>query len=120
MRVKTGVVRRKRHKKILKAAKGYRLTYSKLYRRAHEAFLHAGQYAYVGRKQRKRQMRQLWIMRINAALRQLGFTYKDYVNKSKAAEVALDRKILADLAVTEPKTFESVVDFVMGGGTKSA
>lgn len=114
MRVKTGVVRRKRHKKLLKTTEGYRLTYSKLYRRAHEAFLHAGQYAYVGRKQRKRQMRQLWIMRMNAGLRQLGFTYKDYVNKAKEAKVELDRKILADLAVTEPKAFEGVVNFVMG------
>ena len=113
MRVKTGIVRRAKHKKILKANKGYRLTYSKTYRRAHEAFMHAGQYAYRGRRERKRQLRQLWIMRINAALRQLGFVYKDYVHKAKLANVMLDRKILADLAVAEPEVFKTVVMQVM-------
>lgn len=114
MRVKTGITRRAKHKKILKAAEGYRLTYSKTYRRAHEAYMHAGQYAYRGRKERKRQLRQLWIMRINAALRQIGFVYKDYVHKAKLANVALDRKILADLAVAEPEVFKTVVMQVMG------
>ena len=113
MRVKTGIVRRAKHKKILKANKGYRLTYSKTYRRAHEAFMHAGQYAYRGRRERKRQLRQLWIMRINAALRLLGFVYKDYVHKAKLANVMLDRKILADLAVAEPEVFKTVVMQVM-------
>ncbi len=113
MRVKTGTVRRAKHKKILKANKGYRLTYSKTYRRAHEAYMHAGQYAYRGRRERKRQLRQLWIMRINAALRQIGFVYKDYVHKAKLANVALDRKILADLAVAEPEVFKTVVMQVM-------
>ena len=113
MRVKTGNVRRKRHKKILKANKGYRLTYSKTYRRAHEAFMHAGQYAYRGRKERKRQLRQLWIMRINAALRLIGFKYKDFVFKSRQANMQLDRKILADLAVSEPEIFTTIANTVM-------
>jgi large subunit ribosomal protein L20 len=113
MRVKTGTVRRAKHKKILKANKGYRLTYSKTYRRAHEAFMHAGQYAYRGRKERKRQFRQLWIMRINAALRELGFTYKEFIHQTRLSNVELDRKILADLAISEPTVFKSVVEAVM-------
>lgn len=112
-RVTTGTIRRKRHKKTLKAAKGYKLTYSKLYRRASEALLHAGQYAYNDRRKRKNQMRQLWIMRINAALRELGFKYKDFVNKANEAKVEIDRKILAELAVNNPEVFKAVAEKVM-------
>lgn len=114
MRVKTGSVRRKKHKKILKSTKGYRMTYSKTYRRAHEAFMHAGQYAYAHRRERKGDMRRLWIMRINAGLRELGFKYKDFVHKAKLANVMLDRKILADLVVREPEVFAAVANQVMG------
>ena len=112
MRVKTGTVRRQKHKKILKTTKGYRLTYSKLYRRASEAFLHAGQYAYNDRRKKKNQMRQLWIMRINAGLRLLGLKYKDYVHKAKEKKVELNRKILAELAVNEPETFKIIAETV--------
>jgi large subunit ribosomal protein L20 len=113
MRVKTGVVRRQKHKKVLEANEGYRLTYSKTYRRAHEAFMHAGQYAYEGRKERKRQMRQIWIMRINAALREMGFVYKDFIHKATEAKMEVDRKILADLVISEPEAFKSIVEQVM-------
>lgn len=113
MRVKTGTVRRARHKKVIKSNKGFRLTYSKTFRRAQEAALHAGQYAYRGRRERKRQMRQLWVMRINAALRELGFKYKDFVHGLTTTNVEIDRKILADLAVNEPEAFKVVVEKVM-------
>lgn len=112
-RVKSGKTRRQKHKKTLKAAKGYRLTYSKLYRRASEALLHAGQYAYNDRRKRKKQMRQLWIMRINAALKELGYKYKDFVHKAKKVEVVIDRKILAELAVNNPEVFKAVAEKVM-------
>lgn len=113
MRIKTGIVRRKAHKKILKANKGYRLTYSKTYKRAHEAWMHAGRYAWEGRRERKQQMRQIWIMRINAALRELGFTYKNFIHAADLAKMEIDRKVLADLAITEPEAFKVVVETVM-------
>ena len=109
MRVKTGFTRRRRHKKILKLAKGYRMTRSRLYKVAHEAVLHAGQYAYIGRKLRKRDFRKLWIQRINAAVRQHGLSYSKFVSLLKKAKIGLNRKILAHLAATEPKTFEAIV-----------
>lgn len=109
MRVKTGFARRRRHKKIIKLAKGYRMTRSRLYKVAHEAVLHAGQYAYIGRKLRKRDFRKLWIQRINAAVRQYGLNYSKFINLLKKAKINLNRKILAHLATTEPKTFEAIV-----------
>lgn len=109
MRVKTGFARRRRHKKIIKLAKGYRMTRSRLYKVAHEAVLHAGQYAYIGRKLRKRDFRKLWIQRINAAVRQYGLSYSKFVNLLKKAKINLNRKILAHLATTDPKTFEAIV-----------
>lgn len=111
-RTKTGFTRRRRHKKIIKQTKGYRGTYNRLYKRAKEAFLHAGQYAYAGRKLRKRNFRRLWIMRINAALRQLdpGYKYSRFIHALKESEIELDRKILAELAVNHPQDFKTVVD----------
>ena len=110
-RVKTGFTRRRRHKKILKANKGYRRTNSKLYKRAHEAYLHAGAYSYVGRKKRKRDMRKLWIMRINAGLKQINesFSYSRFINAMKVANISINRKMLADLAATNFDAFRSVV-----------
>jgi len=104
-------VRRRRHKKVLKATKGFRGTNRRLFKRAQEALLHSGQYAYIGRKLRKRDMRKLWIMRINAAVRQIdpALTYSKLVNLMKKSEVALNRKMLAELAVNTPSAFKSIV-----------
>ena len=109
MRVKGGTTRTKRHKKILKATKGYRMTKSKLYRVAHEAYLHAGQYAYNDRQKKTSQLRKLWIKRINAASQQHGLKYSELMNKLKKAEIILNKKVLSDLALNHPKTFETIV-----------
>ncbi len=109
MRVKTGPTRRKKHKKTLKAAKGYRLTKSKLFKTAHEAQLHAGQYAFIGRKQKKRNFRKLWISRINAALKDHNLNYSAFIKLLKKADVGLNRKMLANLAVEKPEIFAQVV-----------
>ena len=110
-RVKTGVTRRKRHKKVLSANKGFRGANSRLYKRAKEALLHAGQYAYIGRKLRKRDMRKLWIMRINAALTEIGegLKYSRFINALKKANISIDRKMLAEVAVSDFKTFKDIV-----------
>jgi large subunit ribosomal protein L20 len=115
-RTKTGVVRHRKHKKILSRTKGFRGANTRLYKRAHEAYLHAGQYAYVGRKLRKRDMRSLWITRISAALKSMGDTlnYSRFINMMKKANVTIDRKILADIAVTDFTTFKTIVDKVRG------
>ncbi len=112
MRAKTGYTRKRRHKKILKLAKGYRMTRSKLYKVAKEAVLHAGSYAYHGRKLRKRDFRTLWIQRINASLTGTGLKYSHFINKLKTNKIQLNRKILADLAVNHPKVFFKIVDKV--------
>jgi large subunit ribosomal protein L20 len=109
MRVKGGREEAKKHKLVVKAAKGYRLSRSKLYRRAQEALLHTKQYELKDRRKRAAQMRGLWITRINAALRQAGFKYKDFVKALKDSKIELDRKILADLAVNNPAAFEAVI-----------
>jgi len=110
-RVNTGITRRKRHKKILKQNKGFRGTNSRLYKRAKEANLHAGQYAYIGRKLRKRDMRRLWITRINAALQTVDpdLKYSRFIKLLNDKKVALDRKILAELAVSDFNAFKQVV-----------
>lgn len=110
-RTKTGYTRKRRHKKVLKANKGYRGTNSRLYKRAHEAYLHAGAYAYIGRKLRKRDMRKLWIMRINAGLKQINenFKYSRFIKALKDSQIELNRKMLADLAATNFTAFSSVV-----------
>jgi large subunit ribosomal protein L20 len=107
-RVKRGVTAHHRHKRLLEAAEGRTGTNSKLVRRAHESALHAMAYATRDRKQRKRQMRQLWIIRINAAARLNGLTYGKLITGLKAANVDLDRKILADLAIRDAATFASI------------
>jgi large subunit ribosomal protein L20 len=109
-RVKRGVTSHKRHKRLLNAAEGRRGTRSKLIKPAREALLHAMAYSYVGRKQRKRQMRSLWIVRLNAAARQNGLTYGALVSGLKRAGVALDRKVLADIAVRDAATFASIAE----------
>lgn len=111
-RVKRGVTTGKRHKKVLKAAKGYYGARSRVYRVAKQAVIKASQYAYRDRKQRKRQFRQLWIARINAAARLNGITYSVLIAGLKKASINIDRKILADLAVFDPKAFGKIVQQV--------
>jgi large subunit ribosomal protein L20 len=109
-RVKRGVQARKRHKKILKQAKGYYGARSRVFRVAKQAVIKAGQYAYRDRRQRKRQFRQLWIARINAGARQHGLSYSRFINGLKVASIEVDRKILADLAVNEKGAFAALVE----------
>ncbi len=113
-RVKRGVTAHKRHKRLLDAAEGRRGTRSRLVKPAREALLHAMAYATRDRKQRKRQMRELWIVRINAAARQHGLTYGAFVAGLKKADVAIDRKILADLAIRDADTFGKIVEVARG------
>lgn len=110
-RVKAGFTRHRRHKKILTSNKGFRGANSRLYKRAKEAFLHAGDYAYVGRKLRKRDMRSLWITRIGAGLKQINasFSYSRFIKALKDTNIGLDRKILSNLAATNFSAFSSVV-----------
>lgn len=102
--------KRKRHKKILKAAKGYWGNKSRNYRRAKEALLKAWSYAYRDRRQRKRDFRRLWISRINAAVRLHGLSYSQFMYGLKKAGVEMDRKVLADIAVRDPRAFQAVVE----------
>ncbi len=112
MRVKTGTTRRRRHKKILARTKGYRMTKNRLYRVAHEAFMHAGQYAVAHRRRRPSQFRRLWITRLNAAVAEHGLKYKTFIHLLKTKNIALNRKTLSELAINEPDAFAKVVDFV--------
>jgi large subunit ribosomal protein L20 len=114
-RVKRGVAAHRRHKRLHTAAEGRKGTKSRLVKPAREALLHAMAYATRDRKQRKRQMRELWVMRINAGARQHGLTYSRFVAGLKKAEVALDRKILADLAVRDEATFAKIAELARGG-----
>ncbi|QNM97532.1 50S ribosomal protein L20 [Chitinimonas koreensis] len=108
-RVKRGVTARARHKKVLALAKGYRGRRKNVYRIAKQAVMKAGQYAYRDRRQRKRQFRQLWITRINAAARELGLSYSKFMNGLKRASINVDRKVLADLAVFDKAAFAQIV-----------
>lgn len=107
-RVKRGVTARRRHKKILKMARGHRGLRHKIFRRANESVLHALDYAYRDRRDRKGQFRRLWIMRINAAARQEGLTYGQLIHGLTKAAIGVDRKLLADLAVRDPATFGAI------------
>jgi large subunit ribosomal protein L20 len=113
-RVKRGVVARRRHKKVLKQAKGYYGARSRVFRVAKQAVIKAGQYAYRDRRQRKRQFRSLWITRINAASRANGLSYSRFINGLKKAEIVLDRRVLADLAVHDKEAFAAVVEKAKG------
>ncbi len=108
-RVKRGVQARRRHKKILKQAKGYYGARSRVFRVAKQAVIKAGQYAYRDRRQRKRQFRALWITRINAAARANGINYSQFINGLKKASVELDRRVLADIAVHDKPAFTAIV-----------
>lgn len=109
MRIKRSVNAVKKRRSILKSAKGYRGAKSKLYRTAREQVMKSGQYAYVGRKAKKRNFRALWITRINAGCRQNGISYSKFIAGLKNKGIDLNRKVLADLAVREPETFASLV-----------
>ena len=113
-RVKRGVTAHKRHKRLLKAAESRKGTKSKLIKPAREALLHALAYATRDRKQRKRQMRQLWVIRINAAARLNGLTYGAFIAGLKKADIELDRKTLADVAIRDAGTFTRIVEAVRG------
>ncbi|MFA6985382.1 MAG: 50S ribosomal protein L20 [Arenimonas sp.] len=109
-RVKRGVTARKRHKKVLKLAKGYFNARRKVFRVAKQAVTKAAQYAYIGRKQRKRQFRSLWIVRINAAARMYGMSYSRFMNGLLKANIKLDRKALADIAVHDIAAFGKIAE----------
>ena len=109
MRVKTGTVRRRKHKKILKMAKGFYSGRRKHFRKAKEQVERSLVYAFRDRKQKKRDFRKLWIVRINAACRLNGISYSRFINALKKANIELDRKILADLAMNEPEVFSDIV-----------
>jgi large subunit ribosomal protein L20 len=113
-RVKRGVTAHKRHKRLLQAAEGRKGTRSRLIKPAREALLHALAYATRDRKQRKRDFRELWIIRINAAVRTHGLSYGRFIAGLKAADVELDRKILADIAVRDAATFGRIVEVAKG------
>jgi len=113
MRIKGGVVTKKRHKKILKLAKGYSDKRSNVYSMAKRAVMIAGKNAYIGRKLKKRDYRTLWIARLNAALKPRGLSYNKFIFKLTRKQVAINRKMLSELAIREPKVFDEVVKFVM-------
>lgn len=112
MRIKRGVNAAKKRRAVLKSAKGYRGAKSKLYRVAREQVMKSGQYAYIGRKQKKRDFRALWITRINAACRLNGISYSKFINGLKVKGIDLNRKVLADMAVREPQAFTALVNQV--------
>ena len=119
-RVKRGTVRAAKRKKLLKRAKGYFLTKSKLYQAAQEAVAKADNYAFSGRRRKKRDFRKLWVVRINAAARTHGLTYGQLINGLKAAAIELDRKTLAELAVKHPAAFAKVAESVKATIAKNA
>ncbi len=112
MRVKRGLAAHRRHKKYLAMAKGFRGGRSRLYRTAREAVERSLQYAYIGRKLRKRDFRKLWILRINAAVREHGLSYSRFMHGMKKANIELNRKVLADMAVRAKEDFAKLVDVV--------
>lgn len=108
-RVKRGVIAHKKHKKVLKLTKGYIGGRSKLIKQAKESLLHAGAYAYAGRKLRKRDLRRLWITQVSNAVKNEGISYSKFISKLKENNINLDRKILADIAVNHPQDFKQIL-----------
>jgi len=111
-RVKGGPRARNKHKKIIKQAKGYRLTRSKLFKRANEAVLRAGEHAFHGRKQRKRDMKTIWIQRINGALSDFDINYSRFIKGLKDKKINLNRKMLSEIALHDPEGFKEIVQKV--------
>jgi large subunit ribosomal protein L20 len=112
MRVKRGVTSHAKHKKLFAANKGYRMTKRRLTRVAKEAYLHAGEYAFEGRKNKKRNFRRLWISRISEAVQEKGLSYSVFINKLKKADIRIDRKMLAILVSEYPDQFTHIVEEV--------
>lgn len=112
MRVKRGIVRHRRHKKIRKLAKGYEAGRSATFVKAKEAVIKAGQHAYMDRKKNKRNFRSLWIVRLNAAIRQTGSKYSVFIDQLNKKGIQLDRKVLSELAIREPEVFQKIVEAV--------
>lgn len=114
VRIKRGNVARKRRKKILNLAKGFRGTHSRLFRVTNQQVMKALRYSYIGRKQKKRQFRRLWITRINAATRSTSnLTYSKFMNKVKVSNIALNRKMLSQLSILDPQTFDKIQNVVI-------
>lgn len=113
MRIKRGTVSRRKHNKLLRSVKGYRMTKRRLVKVAKEAQLHAGQYAYAGRKMKKSSMRRLWITRVSHAVTPLGLSYSRFISGLKKVDIRLDRKILSYLVTHDSEAFKSVVDKVL-------
>lgn len=111
-RIKRGVTSHQKHKKVLKLTKGYRGVRSKLIRRAKESLLHAGEYAFAGRKQKRRDLRKLWIIQLGNAVRAEGMSYSKFIAGLKLKNINLDRKILADLAINNPQDFKKILSQV--------
>jgi len=109
-RVKTGVVRRRRHKKTLNMTKGHQGVRHSLYRRAHESLIHALQYSYDHRKKKKGDMRRLWNVRLNAAARDNGLSYSKLIHGLNLAGIEINRKVLSELAITDPEAFSNIID----------
>lgn len=110
MRIKRGIVSHRKHKKLLESVKGYRMTKRRLVKVAKEAYLHAGMYAFNGRKKKKSDFRKLWITRISEHLKTKNISYSKFINKIKKANVTLDRKILSHLVTNDPETFGQILD----------
>lgn len=119
-RVKRGVTAHARHKRWLKKAKGYYGARGNVFRVAKQAVIKAGQYAYIGRKQRKRQFRALWIIRINAAVRAYGLSYSKFINGLEKSEIKIDRKVLSELACSDKSAFAAIVDKVKAALLKAS
>lgn len=113
-RVKRGVNAKRRHNKVLKQAKGYFGAKSKLYRPANQAVMKSLNYAFIGRKQRKRDFRKLWITRINAASRKNGLSYSRFINGLKQANIEINRKMLSEMAIHDPEGFAQLVEIAKG------
>ena len=109
-RVSRGVTAKARHKKVLKLAKGYRGARSRVFRVAKQAVIKAGQYAYRDRRQKKRQFRRLWVVRINAAARECGLSYSRFINGLQKSAIEVDRKVLADLAISDKTAFSALAE----------
>ena len=112
MRVKRGITTHAKHKKLLRSNKGYRMTKHRLVRTAKQAYLHSGEYAFAGRKNRKRDFRRLWITRISEAVKQNGMSYSRFLHRLKESNIEVDRKILSNLIVENPEAFLDIVDKV--------
>lgn len=112
VRVKRGLMTRKRHKNLLKATKGYRMLNSRVFSRAKNAWMKAGTNSFIGRRRKKRDFRKLWTVRINIAARENGTTYSKLINSLYNKRVVLNRKVLSNLAITNPAVFSNVVNFV--------